>query len=111
MLEYPKFRLQPDEREILLGEYLPWCEVVDPKRPGPVPQCRDAGDRIFLELALAAKADFLVTGDGDLLSLEKQFAVPIVTAERFRTQAMPHPPGVAERSAAPLVNPRRKRAR
>ncbi len=32
-----------------------------------LPDCRDPFDRPFLELALVAKADALVTGDKDLL--------------------------------------------
>jgi predicted nucleic acid-binding protein len=47
------------------------------------PPCRDAFDVIFLELALAGKADALVTGDKDLLSLAGKLACPILSAERF----------------------------
>ena len=37
-----------------------------------------------LELALAAKADALVTGDNDLLALADVFAVPILTPRAFQ---------------------------
>jgi putative PIN family toxin of toxin-antitoxin system len=85
VLEYPKFSLRPEERESLLGEYLPWCEVVHVRRaPAGLPPCRDPGDQMFLELAAVGKADFLVTGDADLLALESDFRVPIVTPEQFR---------------------------
>ena len=88
VLEYPRFRLSAGEREILLGDYLPVCEVVRVARTTTalIPECRDPDDRIFLELALAGKADFLVTGDADLLSLAARFSVPIVTAERLRVR-------------------------
>jgi uncharacterized protein len=36
---------------------------------GTVKECRDPGDDIFLECAALAKADRLVSGDTDLLSL------------------------------------------
>jgi putative PIN family toxin of toxin-antitoxin system len=84
VLSYPKFQLGVDEREDLLGDYLPWCEtVVVPKRT-KVPLCRDPFDRPFLQLARAAKADALLTGDKDLLALANRFAVPILTPAGFR---------------------------
>jgi len=46
---------------------------------GVCPRASDA----FLQLAMAGKADTLVTGDQDLLSLAGAFACPIVTAEQF----------------------------
>jgi putative PIN family toxin of toxin-antitoxin system len=85
VLEYPKFGLDREEREILLGDYLPACEVVRVSRKSrALPECRDPDDRAFLELALAGKADWLVTGDGDLLALARKFPVPIVSPEQFR---------------------------
>lgn len=79
VLTYPKFRLADAEREDLLADYLPWCEVVTVKGAVKLPHCRDPWDRPFLALALAAKADALVTGDKDLLALTKEFAVPVLT--------------------------------
>jgi predicted nucleic acid-binding protein len=53
-------------------------------RPLPtVPACRDPHDRPFLELAVAGKANYLVTGDTDLLDLASGFARPIVTPAAF----------------------------
>ncbi len=79
VLTYPKFKLTKGESEDLLGDYLPWCETVTWSRRVNVPAGRDPFDRPFLELALAAKADALVTGDKDLLALAKSFPVPILT--------------------------------
>lgn len=84
VLAYPKFRLGADEREDLLGDYLPWCETVIVTKPRKLPSCRDPFDRPFLELALTAKADALVTGDSDLLALAGAFAVPILRPAAFR---------------------------
>ena len=86
VLSYPKFRLTADEREDLLGDYLPWCETVAVPKRTKVPRCRDPFDRAFLELALAAKADALLTGDKDLLALAKTFAVPILAPAAFRVR-------------------------
>jgi len=84
VLHYPKFRLTGDEREDLLADYLPWCETVIVSKPPAVPECRDSADKPCLELALAGKADALVTGDDDLLALASVFSVPILTANATR---------------------------
>ncbi|MCC7015597.1 MAG: putative toxin-antitoxin system toxin component, PIN family [Rhodospirillales bacterium] len=86
VLTYPKFRLTADEREDLLGDYLPWCETVRVPKRIKVPRCRDPFDRPFLELALTAKADALLTGDKDLLALAGTFAVPILAPAAFRNR-------------------------
>jgi len=84
VLAYPKFRLRGEEREDLLSDYLLFCEIVQVPDPPPLtPPCRDPFDVPFLELALAGKAEFLVSGDRDLLSLAGQFPCPIVTAAGF----------------------------
>ena len=70
MLAYPKFKLDAQAQEELLGDYLPWVEVVAvPEPPPAVPACRDVDDLPFLHLATAGRADVLVTGDADLLAL------------------------------------------
>jgi putative PIN family toxin of toxin-antitoxin system len=40
--------------------------------PISLPRCADPGDQIFLEAALAARADFLVTKDRELLALARR---------------------------------------
>ena len=51
-----------------------------------VPECRDPFDRPFLELALTARADALVTGDADLQAPADIFAVPILTPAGLKRQ-------------------------
>lgn len=92
VLAYPKFRLTADEREDLLGDYLPWCETARVPKRMKVPRCRDPFDRPFLELTLAAKADALLTGDKDLPALAGAFAVPILAPATFR-ERFGRPPG------------------
>ena len=83
-LTYPKFKLAAHEQEELLADYLPYCKTARiPAVPPVTPPCRDAFDVPFLELALAGKADALVTGDKDLLSLAEKFSCPILSAEQF----------------------------
>lgn len=84
VLAYPKFELTPDEQQMLLADYLPSCTTVCiPNPPPETPECRDPFDLPFLQLAVVGKADYLVSGDQDLLSLAGQFACPIVTADQF----------------------------
>ena len=45
--------------------------------------CRDPDDVKILGLAVAANADYIVTGDKDLLVLKKSQGVPIVTPRLF----------------------------
>lgn len=80
VLGYPKFRLTPAEQHDLLADYLPWAHVVRiPAPPPATPACRDRHDVAFLQLAYAANADALVTGDADLLTLASRARMPLLT--------------------------------
>jgi putative PIN family toxin of toxin-antitoxin system len=82
-LAYPKFKLSPEEQQELLADYLPYCTVVRmPAKPPKTPACRDPFDIPFLQVAIAGKAAYLVTGDKDLLSLAATFPRSIITAEK-----------------------------
>lgn len=90
VLAYPKFKLSAAEQHELLADYLPYCTAVDlPARLPKTIKCRDANDLQFLHLAQVGKADFLVSGDADLLSLAGIFVCPIVTAEEFIRRHLP----------------------
>lgn len=80
VLAYPKFKLTTAEREELLADYLPFGIVIAPWRKSPqLPPCRDKHDRVFLELAAVGAAEWLITGDQDLLSLSGQVGFQIIT--------------------------------
>lgn len=80
VLAYPKFKLAPDEQHDLLADYLPWTAAVKlPARMPATPPCRDPHDVPFLQLAFAAKADALVTGDADLLVLAPLRRIALLT--------------------------------
>jgi len=71
VLAYPKFRLEKEEIESLLGEFLPWARMV--KLFVPVDELeplRDRDDAVFIHLARQAGAAFLVSGDRHLLELK-----------------------------------------
>jgi len=83
VLHYPKFQLSADERHELLGEYLPWCEVVEITNPCAA-MCRDEKDQPFLDLAQSGEAEFLISGDQDLLALSGQTDFLIENPEAYR---------------------------
>lgn len=88
VLAYPKFRLVQAEQNELLADYLPYTETVRiPLPPPSVPKCRDAMDLPFMQLAVAGKAQVLVSGDRDLLSIAAEFepasGCPILTLDVF----------------------------
>ena len=88
-LAYPKFKLTPLERQELLSDYLPYCAVVAiPPKPPKVPRCRDPDDLPFLYLTVTGNADYLVTGDKDLLAIAPRFARPIIAPETFLRRAL-----------------------
>ena len=50
---------------------------------GTVKECRDPGDDMFLECAALAKADLLIAGDKDLLTLGEYKGTRIVTPSEY----------------------------
>ena len=46
-------------------------------------ECRDPDDDMYLELALAADAEMIVSGDADLLVLSPWRGIPILTASGY----------------------------
>ena len=88
VLAYPKFRLTQSEQDELLADYLPYTDTVRiPQPPPKVPDCRDALDVPFMHLAVAGKAQVLVSGDRDLLAIAAEFEqlslCPILTLDAF----------------------------
>lgn len=51
--------------------------------PLPAPVCRDPDDDGILATALATRADCLITGDADLLVLDRYDDIPIVRPTDF----------------------------
>lgn len=85
VLGYPKFRLARSEQDALLADFLPHTETVAiRRRPVNLPKLRDPADLVFLALTVRAKADALVSGDRDILSVRKHLnTVPILSAAEF----------------------------
>lgn len=78
-LAYPKFKLSADDREELLGDYLPYAERVEVTAKIGKPRCDDPDDQKFLDLANAGHAAILITGDKALLALAGKCPFEILT--------------------------------
>jgi putative PIN family toxin of toxin-antitoxin system len=85
VLAYPKFELSIDDRNELLADYIPCCEVITSTRKCKV-LCRDAKDQPFLDLAESGRAECLVSGDRDLLVLAGKTPFVIETPEKYRVR-------------------------
>lgn len=84
-LETTKFKLTPLEVLNLFQLIVSISEIVlDPPRAHV--KCRDPDDQKFLDCAAGGNADYLVTGDGDLLEIKNLGRTKITTArELIRT--------------------------
>lgn len=85
VLGYPKFKLSSAEQALLLADFLPYAETITALHTRrKLPLIRDHADQMFLTLAVAGKADALVTGDNDLLVIKAHFTKPpIMTLGEF----------------------------
>ena len=83
-LHYPKFGLSATDIEAYVARYLALAERIEVDETAlAIPECRDPKDRPFLALALAGRADVLVTGDSDLLSLIQAVPFQIETPAQY----------------------------
>ena len=89
VLAYPKFRLSDQEiRGLIEEELLPFVETVRVRRRLAVIR-RDPEDNKFLECAMAGRAEYLVTGDQDLLELSSYRGIAILTVGEFLKRIEP----------------------
>jgi len=70
-----------DKRLNYLWAFLELSTVVEVS--DAVTDCRDVSDNRFLELVLSGKADFLITGDADQLSLHARRGIAILSSGDF----------------------------
>jgi putative PIN family toxin of toxin-antitoxin system len=77
-------RIPPDNLKEFLATIQEMSEVV-PRIKGPIPAVtRDRKDDYLLAYALVGGADYLVTGDEDLLALQQQIhELEILTPRQF----------------------------
>jgi uncharacterized protein len=73
--------VQVETRKLFLKKLRAIAELIDIERK--ITTCRDVKDDKFLEVAVNGHADFIVTGDKDLLVLHPFESVEILTAADF----------------------------
>lgn len=76
-----KYRLTNNDIQTVLALILLRGEAVTPDQTITI--CRDPKDNKFLEVAVAGRADVIVTGDDDLLVLHPFTGIPIVSPSTF----------------------------
>lgn len=74
--------LEPDARKAFADNLLRNAHFV--KNVPPVTDCRDEKDNMFLALAKATSASYLVTGDSDLLVLDPYYNTRIATVSQLK---------------------------
>jgi uncharacterized protein len=82
VLKRPKIKLSLKHIKIIISEIDSLCELCYPT--GKIINiCRDSKDHIILECALESKANYIITGDDDLLSLKKYKGIKIIDSGSF----------------------------
>jgi putative PIN family toxin of toxin-antitoxin system len=83
VMNRPKFDKYVDReiRSEFIAQLTQQSELVEINEP--VIACRDSKDDKFLELAVNGKADYLISGDRDLLVLHPFRDIPIITPAAF----------------------------
>ena len=84
VLTYPKLQryYSKKERTRFVALVMALSEVVD--LPESIPRiCRDPDDDQVIACAVVGEADVIVSGDDDLLALERVGGIPILTAAQF----------------------------
>lgn len=83
VLRRPKFDVyvSQEERQSFLSNFILATTLVEVTTK--IEACRDAKDNKFLELAVDGTADFIVTGDKDLLDIHPFQGVMIATPAAF----------------------------
>ena len=70
VLKRPSFKVEENVIEMLMSELEDFAELVVVTETIEK-LCRDVNDNMVVECAVASKADYIITGDNDLLVLEK----------------------------------------
>jgi uncharacterized protein len=82
VLQRPQFGLSSHVVRLIVSEYASIGTWIEPSEHFNVVR-DDPSDNAFIDCAFASKADFLVTGDKHLLSLDAFRATKIIAVEQF----------------------------
>jgi uncharacterized protein len=77
----PRFTAKGFTPQEVLEQYQLWSVIVT---PSPIPHgvIRDKDDEAILSCAVGGRADYIVSGDGDLLTLKEYQNIPIITTSQ-----------------------------
>ena len=93
VLDYRKLKLAPPDRLAAFERFRGYAECIDPPKAPDVPRCRDRDDQIFLDLAAAARADFLFSRDARVLAtgsrMLKYFSVKVLEPRAWAAAVSP----------------------
>lgn len=83
VVKRPKLKKYFSDKDIIniLDAIDQYAEIVEVKTR--IEKCRDEKDNFLLELAVDGKADYLITGDKDLLDLKKIQSTKIITITQY----------------------------
>lgn len=87
----PRVALTGQPVDALLAELRVLFVRVDAPDP-PTTRCRDPNDDMFLACAEAVQADYLISGDDDLLTMQRIGKTPIVSVSVFLAADEPPDP-------------------
>ena len=76
----PRIKLNESEIRELADSFMFRADIVEPETR-PEPTLRDEADQLVLGTLLASDANYLITGDKDLLALRDRY--PIITPSEF----------------------------
>ncbi len=88
VLQRPKFKkyfsnTSVEQLLVLLNEKIVWIAVDD-----KFTDCRDAKDNFLLNISVSGQANYLITGDADLLVLNPFHGVDIITYQFFQNEIL-----------------------
>lgn len=83
VLRRPKFQNKISEKQVNEIEQIIIKHGTLVDTPGIIFDCRDPKDNFILEMALNGKADFIITGDSDLLELNPYKEIKIIKFSEF----------------------------
>jgi len=84
VLKRPKFGLNERQIRFFLNEIELLSEICEPSE-SISNVCRDEKDHIIIECAVESKANYIITGDEDLLSLKKYREIKIINCNDLLT--------------------------
>lgn len=82
VLERNKFGFSPDVTQHIIYEIESISEFITPKKKHSIIK-RDPDDNIIIDCAIEAQAEYIITGDNDLLDLKEYKNIKIINASEF----------------------------